>query len=57
VLIASLNRGHAYYRSLLRLNLERFRRLPSDLGERYVLVDLATQTLHMVEDGDRIDSM
>ncbi len=56
-LIASLNRGHNYYRSLIDLNLKRFKRLPSDLGRRYALVDLTTQTLKMVENGQTVDSM
>ena len=56
-LVASLNRGHAYYRNLLELNLRRFKRLPSDLGDRYVMVDLTTQTLRMVENGQTVDSM
>ncbi len=56
-LIASLNRGHAYYRALAELNLKRFKRLPSDLGNRYVMVDLTTQTLMMVENGETVDTM
>ena len=56
-LIASLNRGHAYYRALADLNLRRFKLLPSDLGERYVIVDLTTQELRMVENGQTVDRM
>ena len=56
-LVASLNRGHDYYRSLAELNLKRFKLLPSDLGARYVMVDLTTQTLRMVENGETVDTM
>lgn len=35
----------------LRLNLERARALPPDLGRRHILVDAPSQTLTLVEDG------
>lgn len=49
--------GPARQERLLRLNLERARALPSELGERYVLVDAAAQRLWFYENGAAVDSM
>jgi murein L,D-transpeptidase YcbB/YkuD len=55
--LALLNQGSGETRSLLRLNLERARALPAQLGLRYVLVDAAAAKLWMYEDGEAVDSM
>lgn len=55
--LAILNRGSREQQQLLRLNLERARALPSQLGRRYVLVDAAAARLWMYEDGRAVDSM
>lgn len=44
-------------RELIRLNLERARALPQDLGARYVLVDVAAQRLWWYENGSVQGSM
>jgi L,D-transpeptidase YcbB len=41
----------------IRLNLDRWRWLPSDLGERYVIVNIAGFELEVVEQGQVIESM
>jgi len=43
--------------ALLRLNLERARAYPAELGRRYLWVDVAAQRLDVYEDGRRVDSM
>ena len=55
--LAVLNRGSPQLQRLLRLNLERARALPANLGRRYVLVDAAAARLWMYEDGQAVDSM
>ena len=56
--LASLNRGSAYYESLIRLNMERARRLPgSDFNGKYLLVDAGAARLWLYEDGQPVDSM
>jgi len=55
--LALLNQGSGETRDLLRLNLERARALPAQLGRRYVLVDAAAARLWMYEDGKAVDSM
>lgn len=56
--LAALNRGFSHYENVLRLNLERARRLPrtTETG-RYVLVDAGAARMWMFEDGRPIDSM
>lgn len=56
-MIAALNRGHAHYARILARNLQHAREMPTFLGHRYVLVDLATQQLDMVENDAVVDSM
>jgi len=41
----------------LRINLERARALPPDLGPRYILVNPASQTLRLYDGGQIVDSM
>ena len=55
--LALLNQGSAESGALLRLNLERARALPAQLGRRYVLVDAAAARLWMYEDGRAVGSM
>src|SRR6202008_841407 len=43
--------------ALIRANLERARALPTDLGRRHILVDVAAQRLWTYEDGRAIDNM
>lgn len=49
--------GGAATEQRIRVNLERARLLPPDLGERYVLVDAAAQTLWLYDHGQAVDSM
>lgn len=51
-LIRSLNLGFSHYLQKLELNLARLRRLPPKLGDRFLLVDSATQILSMYENGE-----
>ncbi len=55
--VALLNRDTRSHRQLVRLNLERARALPSQLGRRYVLVDAAAARLWMMEDGEVAGTM
>jgi len=41
----------------IELNLERWRWLPEDLGERYILVNTAAFSLHVVENGELMMNM
>lgn len=41
----------------LRINLERWRWLPQDLGRRRIMVNVAAQVLEVVEDGEVVMSM
>ncbi len=50
ILIESLNRGSQYYVRKISLNKYRAAELPSDLGEKFILVDAANQMLYMYED-------
>lgn len=49
--------GDASVEQRIRVNLERARLLPPDLGQRYILVDAAAQTLWLYEHGQAVDSM
>jgi murein L,D-transpeptidase YcbB/YkuD len=55
--LALLNQGSAETGALLRLNLERARALPAQLGRRYVLVDAAAARLWMYQDDRAVGSM
>lgn len=48
---SALANAKAEDRDLIRLNLERARALPQDLGQRYVLVDVAAQRLWWYQNG------
>jgi len=56
-LVASLNLGEAWYRDKYATNFARTAALPADLGERYVLVNIATQTLYMYANGAIVGTM
>jgi len=43
--------------ALIRLNLERARALPADLGRRFILVDVPAQHLWIYENGAAVDGM
>ena len=55
--LALLNHGTRENQQLLRLNLERARALPAELGRRYILVDAAAARLWMYENGEAVGSM
>lgn len=57
-LIASLNQGAEHYEHVLMINMERARRLPAP-GElkRHIIVDAASATVLMYENGALVDSM
>jgi len=41
----------------LRINLERWRWLPQDLGRRHIIVNIASQELQVIEDGEVVIGM
>lgn len=55
--LGALNETLAERLDRIRLNMERWRWLPHDLGERFVLVNIAAFEVQMVEGGRVIDSM
>jgi L,D-transpeptidase YcbB len=55
--LRELNHTVAEWIAEMRLNLDRWRWLPNDLGERYVLVNIAGFELEVVEQGRVIESM
>ena len=55
--LSVLNTGSVDQQRLLRLNLERARALPADLGRRYILVDAAAARLWMYENGESQGTM
>jgi L,D-transpeptidase YcbB len=55
--VRELNHTIAERIAELRLNLDRWRWLPDDLGERYVIVNIAGFELEVVEHGRIIESM
>lgn len=56
-LIESLNNGPEHYLKLVRNNVDRLASLPIFMGQRFVLVDIANQVLHMYEADERVGSM
>jgi uncharacterized coiled-coil protein SlyX len=57
ITLRELNHTVAERIAELRLNLDRWRWLPNDLGDRYVLVNIAGFELEVVEQGRVIESM
>lgn len=55
--IAALNRSPEHHERLIRLNLERARALPANLGRRHIVVDAASARLWLYEDGRVRDTM
>jgi murein L,D-transpeptidase YcbB/YkuD len=55
--LAALNIPASYYFHRIAVNMERWRWLPRDLGERYILVNIAAFTLDVVEKGRTVLSM
>jgi L,D-transpeptidase YcbB len=55
--VRELNHTVAEWIAEIRLNLDRWRWLPNDLGERYVLVNIAGFELEVVDQGRVIESM
>lgn len=56
--IASLNLGADHYETLLKINLERARRLPGSAERgRYIVVDAGAAQMYLFEDGKVRDSM
>jgi murein L,D-transpeptidase YcbB/YkuD len=55
--LAMLNQGLAERAEAIRMNLERWRWLPNDLGGRYLLVNAPEYRLHVYEDGREALSM
>lgn len=52
-MVQALNRGAGHYLRLLQLNAERAAALPDNLGDRFIMVDSASQNLHLYE-GKRV---
>lgn len=48
---------HGHLAQRVRINLERVRALPADLGQRYIVVDAAAARLYMYENGRIHESM
>lgn len=57
ILVDSLNLGAAYYSNKISLNQHRAAELPSDLGEKFILVDAANQQLYMYEGQNLVNQM
>jgi murein L,D-transpeptidase YcbB/YkuD len=55
--IAALNQGPNRHEQVIRLNLERARALPADLGKRHIVVDAAASRLWLYENGRVKDTM
>ncbi|MBA2670880.1 MAG: hypothetical protein H0U67_10955, partial [Gemmatimonadetes bacterium] len=55
--IRELNHSVGEWIAELQLNLDRWRWLPNDLGDRYVLVNVAGFELEVVEQGRVIETM
>lgn len=55
--LAMLNQGPAERAEAIQLNMERWRWLPHELGERYILVNTPQYRLHAYEDGREALSM
>jgi len=55
--VRELNHTVAEWIAEIRLNLDRWRWLPNDLGERYVLVNIAGFEMEVVEKGRVIETM
>jgi L,D-transpeptidase YcbB len=55
--VRELNRTLEEWIAEMRLNLDRWRWLPNDLGDRYVLVNIAGFELEVVDRGEVIESM
>ena len=49
---AALNVGVGQRLAQIELNMERWRRLPRDLGERHIMVNIADYSLEVVENGE-----
>jgi murein L,D-transpeptidase YcbB/YkuD len=56
-LINSLNLGASHYLRTIAVNLARAQEIPINPGKRYLLVDTASQTLHMYEGKQAVDRM
>ncbi|MDP8914818.1 MAG: L,D-transpeptidase family protein, partial [Pseudomonadota bacterium] len=55
--IRALNLGASHYERLIAANLERARRIPTDPGKRFILVDTAGARLWLFEHGRVVDTM
>ena len=55
--IRALNLGAPYFERLIAANLERARRIPTDPGLRFILVDTAGARLWLFEGGRVVDTM
>jgi L,D-transpeptidase YcbB len=55
--VRELNHSEVEWLAEMRLNLDRWRWLPNDLGERYVLVNIAGFELEVVDGGQVIEAM
>lgn len=55
--LAELNRTAEEQIRKIELNLERWRRMPADLGERHILVNIAAFRLDAIEDGRSVLDM
>lgn len=57
ILIDSLNLGAVHYINKISINQHRAAELPSDLGEKFILVDVANQQLYMYEGQNLVNQM
>ena len=55
--LAALNLPSLYYMHKIAVNMERWRWLPRNLGEKYILVNIASFTLDIVENGHTLLNM
>lgn len=53
----AVNRKYESWQSLMKLNLDRMRWLPTDFGDEFLLVNIPDYHLHLIKDGEPVMNM